>query len=105
MGGISQLLGKPTSMREITERVAANDVLANAVDRMAGHLRANGVDIDSRRGTPLSLGPWLELDPAAERFTNSDAANDLRARTKQRDGFGVPDIETGAPRTAAAAAG
>jgi predicted dehydrogenase len=101
MGGISQQLGKPAPMREIIERVAANDLLANAVDRMAGHLRANGVDIDGDEGV-VTLGPWLELDPKTERFTNSDAANELRVR-KQRDGYAVPDLESGANKTAAAA--
>ena len=49
-------------MREIMERTAANDLLANSFDRMAGHLRANGVDIDRGDGV-VTLGPWLELDP------------------------------------------
>jgi predicted dehydrogenase len=101
MGGISQQLGKPAPMREIMERISSNDLLANSVDRMAGHLRANGVDIDSRDGI-VSLGPWLELDPATEKFTNHDAANELRARTKQRDGYAVPDFEGATTKTAAA---
>jgi hypothetical protein len=103
MGGISHQLGKPAPMREIIERTAANDVLANAVDRMAGHLRANGVDIDRGDGV-VTLGPWLDLDPATEQFTNNDAANELRSRSPQRSGFDVPNLETGAAKTAAAAA-
>lgn len=101
MGGISHQLGQPAPMREIMERTAANDVLANAVDRMAGHLRANGVDIDGDAGV-VTLGPWLELDPRSEKFTNSDSANALRARAPQRAGFAVPDLESGAAKTAAA---
>ena len=102
MGGISHQLGKPARMGEIMERVAANDLLANSVDRMAGHLRANGVDIDSGDGV-VTLGPWLDLDPSTEKFTNNDAANELRARAKQRDGYAVPDMEGGTTKTAAAA--
>ena len=102
MGGISQQLGKPAPMGEIMERVSADDLLANSVDRMAGHLRANGVDIDSGDGV-VALGPWLDLDPATEKFTDSDAANELRARAKQRDGYAVPEIEGGTTKTAAAA--
>jgi predicted dehydrogenase len=101
LGGISQQLGKPAPMREIMERVAANDLLANAVDRMASHLRANGVDIDGEEGV-VTLGPSLELDPATERFTNNDDANELRAR-QQREGYTVPDLEASASKTAAAA--
>jgi hypothetical protein len=89
-------------MREIMGRVSANDLWANSVDRMAGHLRANGVDIDSGEGV-VSLGPWLELDPSTEKFTGNDAANELRTRARQRDGFAVPDIEGGTTKTAAAA--
>ncbi len=68
---------------------------------MAGHLRANGVDIDGGDGV-VTLGPWLELDPATEKFTNNDAANELR-RAEQRDSYAVPDIEGGTTKTAAAA--
>jgi predicted dehydrogenase len=101
MGGISHQLGKPARMGEIMEHVAANDLLANAVDRMAGHLRANGVEIDSGDGV-VTMGPWLGLDPATEKFIDSDAANHLRARSRQRDGYAVPDLESSAPKTAAA---
>jgi hypothetical protein len=100
MGGISHQLGKPARMGEILGHVAANDLLSNAVDRMAGHLRANGVDIDSGDGV-VTFGPWLALDPATEKFTNNDA-NELRARSRQRDGYAVPDVESSAPKTAAA---
>jgi hypothetical protein len=101
MGGISHQLGKPARMGEILGHVAANDLLSNAVDRMAGHLRANGVDVDSGDGA-VTFGPWLSLDPATEKFTNNDAANELRSRSKQRDGYAVPDLERSTPKTAAA---
>jgi hypothetical protein len=101
MGGISQQVGKRARMGEIMEHIAANDLLANAVDRMAGHLRANGVDIDSGDGV-VTLGPWLGLDPKTEKFIDNDAANNLRARRHQRDGYAVPDIESGDSSTAAA---
>lgn len=98
LGGISHQLGKPAPLGEIMERINGSDVLSNSVDRMAGHLRANGIDVD---GSAITLGPWLELDPATEKFTASDAANELRARN-QRDGYTVPDLEGSAPTTAAA---
>jgi hypothetical protein len=59
---------------------------------MASHLRANGVDIDGSEGA-VTLGPWLELDPATEQFVGNDAATALRSRNKQREPFVIPDLE------------
>jgi hypothetical protein len=101
LGGISQQLGQSARAAEIMERVSANELLANAFDRMAGHLRANGVDIDNGDGA-ISLGPWLELDTTTEKFVGNDAANELLARSKQREGYAVPDVEREGAKTAAA---
>jgi hypothetical protein len=92
-GGVSQQLGKTARAGEIAEQLAGNDLLFSAYDRMASHLRANGVDIDSRRSdSHLTLGPWLELDTTTELFTNSDEANALAKRTG-RAPFVVPQVE------------
>jgi predicted dehydrogenase len=99
LGGISQRLGEPARAGEIMDKIAGNELLANSFDRMASHLRANDVDIDGEAA--ITLGPMLELDPATEKFTNSDAANELRARAKQRDGYAVPDLERNGTKTAA----
>jgi predicted dehydrogenase len=100
LGGISQRLGEEKRAGEISEQIAGNDLLSNSFDRMASHLRANGVDIDGE--AVIKLGPMLEVDPVAEKFTSNEAANELRARAKQRDGYAVPDLERGGTRTAAA---
>jgi predicted dehydrogenase len=92
--GISHRLGKPTPAQEIMEQVKSNDLLSNAFDRMASHLRANGVDVDSAPGA-LTLGPSLEMTPDTQMFVNNDAANELRARHPQRAPFAVPDLERG----------
>ncbi len=91
-GGISHSLGEKQPAAEIAKSVAANELLANSFERMAGHLRANDVDLDSGEGA-LTLGPWLELDPATEVFTDNNAANKHRQRQQQREQFAVPDIE------------
>jgi predicted dehydrogenase len=91
LGGISHQLGKPTRAGEIADRIKGNDLFSMSFDRMAGHLRANGVDIDGQAA--ITLGPSLEVDPKSETFVNNDAANALRARKQQREGFAVPDIE------------
>ena len=49
------------------------------------HLRINGVDLDR---TPMSLGPLLTFDPAAERFPDNEAANAKLTREYQ-PGFEV----------------
>jgi predicted dehydrogenase len=92
LGGISHQLGKPATAGAIAEQIKGNELLSVSFDRMAAHLRANGVDIDSGSGA-ITLGPMLEVDPKTETFVKSDEANALRARAKQRDGYAVPDIE------------
>ncbi len=78
LGGISHQLGKTARAGEIADQIKANELLSIAFDRMASHLRANDVDVDRGEGA-ITLGPWLELDPATEQFTGNDAATALRA--------------------------
>jgi hypothetical protein len=94
LGGISHQLGQKTRAGEIAEQIKGHERLSISFDRMASHLRANGVEID--REESLTLGPWLELDPATEQFTGNAAATELRSRQKQRQPFAVPDLERNA---------
>jgi predicted dehydrogenase len=87
-GNVSYRLGEKQTAADIKSAVADHALLAEFVDRMLTHLRANEIDVD--RPT-LTLGPWLELDPASERFTNSDEANHL-ARREDRKPYVVPQI-------------
>ncbi len=89
LGNVSHRLGKATIAGEIAGQIAANPLLSSSFDRMAGHLRANNVEIDNKPA--LSLGPWLEVDTKTEQFVGSDAANELRTR-KYRAPFVVPDM-------------
>ncbi len=100
-GNISYRLGQRQRANAIAEAIAGNDLLSSSFDRMASHLRANGVDVDSDDGA-ITMGPWLELDTITEMFTNNDQANELRSRKQQRAPFIVPDIEGEAAQTAAA---
>jgi predicted dehydrogenase len=90
VGNVAYRVGSPAKAGQIAEQVAGIEPLANAVDRMFGHLRANGVDIDSEK--MLTAGEWLDIDPAAETFVANDAATALRSR-EYRKPFAVPDIE------------
>src|SRR5690606_3649339 len=58
-GGISQRLGRPATAREIAVEIDGSSLLSEAFDRMAAHLRRNGVDVDNIPS--LKLGPWLKL--------------------------------------------
>ncbi len=86
-GTISHRLGQKMTREQTAEAVKSNERFSESFTRMADHLKANGVDIE----TPsISVGPWLEMDPATERFTNNDAANVLLTRP-YRDGYVVPE--------------
>lgn len=100
LGGVSHALGKPAPAGEIADRIKGNELLSISFDRMASHLRANGVDIDGGDHL-LTFGEWLTVDPATERFVDNDDANALRGR-QQRNGYEVPDLEGSAATTAAA---
>jgi len=90
-GAISHQVGEPKVAAEIAEYVKADELLSISFDRMASHLRANGVDIDNE-AEALTLGPWLEVDTVAETITNNKAANQLRNRD-QRKPFAIPELE------------
>lgn len=89
-GGVSHLLGEKATAGDIASQFAGDPLLSGSFERMAGHLRANGVDIDSAEPA-LTLGPWLEIDPESERFKGNEAASGLFAR-ECREGFVVPDL-------------
>jgi predicted dehydrogenase len=86
MGNVSHLLGAGQSREEIAGAIAANAAATETYGRLCAHLDAN--EIDPERGG-LRLGPWLEMDPATERFVGNAAAERL-ARRDYRAGFAVP---------------
>lgn len=61
---------------------------ADAFERLASHLAANGVNLNT---DPLTLGAAPAFDPARERFVDSPAADALLAREYRR-GFEVREI-------------
>jgi predicted dehydrogenase len=84
---ISYRLGKSMSPDEIRSAIKDNAEMTETFGRMQEHLGANAVDLSK---TPASLGSFLKMDPAAERFTNSHAANALLTR-EYRKPFVVPE--------------
>jgi hypothetical protein len=77
VANISYRVGSAISPDELRERIQGQPPLAEAVGRMLEHLAANKVDLGK---TPLTYGYPLETDPAAQKFTNNDAANALLTR-------------------------
>ena len=85
-GNISYRLGARKAPAEIKEALADNKSLAEAFDRMAGHLDANGVDITQDK---VQLGVPLKFNPRKERFVDNDQANEMLSRN-YRQPFVVP---------------
>ncbi|MEZ6067410.1 MAG: Gfo/Idh/MocA family oxidoreductase [Planctomycetaceae bacterium] len=87
-GGISHVLGRPATAKEVASELSGHDLIAESFDRMAEHLRKNEVNIDAE--PVLSLGPWVDMDGVAETIIGNDAASRLLTRD-YRDGYVVPD--------------
>ena len=77
VANISHRLGAKTAAGQIREKIKSNKLASEWFEQVAEHLKRNGATID----TPtLSLGEFLEIDPKAERFTNSEQANRMLRR-------------------------
>jgi len=89
VGNVSHRLGTRRPPEEIRERLEANSAMLEAFERFQEHLAVNGVDLSKDQAVH---GPWLEMDPKAEKFTGSDAlvANALISRN-YRAPFVVPE--------------
>jgi len=85
---ISHRLGRPASAAEIRDGLGNSPAAAEAFERLASHLAANGVSLDAER---LTLGAALAFDPARECFVDSPAADAMRTR-EYRHGFEVREI-------------
>ena len=85
-GNISYRLGARKAPGEIKQALSDNKSLAEAFDRMAGHLDANGVDVAKDN---VQLGMPLKFDPQTERFVDNPQANELVKR-QYRQPFVVP---------------
>ena len=86
-GNISYLLGKKQPAGAIREKVQGNKEAADSLERMAEHLKRNGVDIESDH---LTLGEFLVMDPKTEKFKDNAAADKLLTR-EYRAPYIVPE--------------
>ena len=73
-GNISYQLGKKATKGQIAESLKGHKAGMDSLARVEEHLNRLEIKID----TPtLTLGPWLEMDPKTERFTNNEEANKM----------------------------
>jgi predicted dehydrogenase len=89
LGEIAYYAGEENklSAAEIEKILGGDAVQLGIFKDTIGHLAINGVDANK---TLLSISKNLTIDPATERFTDSEVANKLLKRP-YRDGFVVPD--------------
>ncbi|HEY6168477.1 MAG TPA: Gfo/Idh/MocA family oxidoreductase [Verrucomicrobiae bacterium] len=86
-GNISYRLGKQSKPEVIKEKIKAMKGMEEAFGRMAEHLKANNVDINT---TQLTLGLPLNMDPRVEKFVGNLDADKL-LRREYRAPYVVPD--------------
>lgn len=89
LGNVSHHLGDKRVAGEIADELQANELGSYAFERMASHLRANGVEIDNQ--SSLTLGEWVECAPSSERLIGAGGACPLWKRVG-RSGHTVPAI-------------
>ena len=89
MGNTSYRLGKHASVADIKSAIGDNPLLLETFDRMVEHLKANEVDLEKE---PITLGPWLTMDPQKEVWTGdwADLAN-MYLKRNYREPFVVPE--------------
>jgi hypothetical protein len=77
------------SAESVSKAVSDNVVLAESVDRMFSHLRANEIDLDAN---PFRIGPMLHFDINEEQFTgNQSQYANMFLKRLYRPPFVMPD--------------
>ena len=80
--------GRRGSPAQIRDAVRGSPAAADAFERLASHLAANGVSLST---AALTLGVAQAFDPAGERFVDSPGADALLTRQYRR-GFEIREI-------------
>ena len=90
LANISYRLGKQISNDEVKERLANDKAGLETFADFVANLEANKIDMNVEK---CSVGPWLEFDPIAEKFTGefAEEANKL-AHDEYAPGFELPKI-------------
>ncbi|MGE4620358.1 MAG: Gfo/Idh/MocA family oxidoreductase [Planctomycetota bacterium] len=77
LGNISYQLGEVATPQKAASQITWPTTSPADLERMVGHLRANGVDFSS---TGIVAGKWLEMDPEKENFVGDEQANAMLFR-------------------------
>jgi predicted dehydrogenase len=80
LANISYRLGEPVTPQALVSKLntlKVSDNVQDTFERTRTHLADNEVDIAA---TKLTLGQWITLDPANERFRDNDQANAMLTR-------------------------
>ncbi len=87
---ISYRLAHRKPVEEVKKTVEGNDLLAESLDRLLQHLKANEIDLGKN---PIAVGPMLTFDNESEEFTGEDSyyANMFLSRN-YRPPFVVPEM-------------
>ena len=72
LGNLSWRLGREDSLAACREAVRPHAGAAELVDQLAGHLRANQLDLGQAR---FRIGPWLEVAPETGTLTAVEGAS------------------------------
>jgi hypothetical protein len=90
MANVSYRLGKKLSTGEVKERLSASKAAQDTLADFFANLEANQIDLS--KDLPAA-GPWLEFDPASEKFVGefADEANKI-AMDDYASGFELPTI-------------
>jgi len=89
VANVSQRLGRPAPPDEIAKQLGklkTNEKAVETFELTRKYLADNDIDIEK---TPLTLGPWLAIDPDKETFIDNPAADALLTRN-YREPFVVP---------------
>lgn len=86
-GNISYLTGHNKAPGQVLDSIQSNPVAVEAIGRMFEHLQVNDIDLNT---TQITMGEYLNMDPATEKFTNSPEANQLLKR-EYRKPFVISD--------------
>ena len=95
-GNLSYRVGSAASTDQVDSRVAAVAGAGAAFERMKTHLGKHHVDLAAE---PLTLGPWLDLDPLHDKISGIEGGSNrdlARARylidEVERPGYQIPDM-------------